>query len=354
VQLARSLRSDIVSGKLSSGERIPTTAELARRTGVSSITVNLAIAELVREGMLSRRPKLGTFVTGRTPKRRAVSIVAPLEARGAGGDGFVMSLFRSLKAALADEGCAVSVVPCSSSSEFSSVLPLVGPSAGIALVGPVDVAFVHAVRKAGKPIVVMDTPGAHTHGVDSVVVDNVGLARTAATKLIDAGHRRIVYFGMGPRDPDNNAQRLDGYRSALKAARIGYSSRLVLKPSTEKPSEEIARVLKATDATAIFLANSGFYESALRAARALKMSVPADLSVTCFGRGAGVPRPTAVNVDPQEMGRRAAQRLVKRVEGDTSGPLEELVPGWFEKGETLAPPRRKDSVKLAPPSRRKR
>ena len=76
VQLARSLRSDIVSGKLSSGTRIPTTAELARRTGVSSITVNLAIAELVREGLLSRRPKLGTFVTGMTRDGDGVSALA--------------------------------------------------------------------------------------------------------------------------------------------------------------------------------------------------------------------------------------------------------------------------------------
>ena len=82
-QLAGTLRARVLSGELKAGDRVPTTAELAESTGVSAITVNQAIAELVREGLLSRRPRLGTFVTGHAPRTHTVVLVDTIEQQQA-------------------------------------------------------------------------------------------------------------------------------------------------------------------------------------------------------------------------------------------------------------------------------
>lgn len=336
VQLARNLRGLITSGELAVGERIPTTAELTRELGVSTTTVNQAIGELVREGLLSRRPRLGTFVTGRVPRTSMAAILSPFEERRAEEDGFVMRLFRGLKEELSGKGCAVSVVPCSSAGELSSLLPQLSGAGGVALVGPVETSFVEAVRRTGKPAVALDTPGAHNSGVDSVVVDNVGLARLAVSRLLSLGHRRILYHAMGPNDPDNDAGRLRGYRLALEEAGVKLNRSLVVEPRDGKPSERMARALEKNRATAVFLANSGYYDSALRAARMCERAVPEGLSIVCFGGAAGVPSPAHVDLDAAEMGRRAAARLLRRMDGDSSGPVEEVVGGVLLEGESVA------------------
>ena len=56
------LRADLDSGRWKPGDMLPTEAELARHFGLSVGTIRQAILELVREGLLTRRPGSGTFV----------------------------------------------------------------------------------------------------------------------------------------------------------------------------------------------------------------------------------------------------------------------------------------------------
>ena len=61
-QIHRQLRAAIVSGRLSRGDRLPPTRELARRLDVSRNTVSLAYEWLVAEGLLAGRKGAGSFV----------------------------------------------------------------------------------------------------------------------------------------------------------------------------------------------------------------------------------------------------------------------------------------------------
>ncbi|MDD2708476.1 MAG: GntR family transcriptional regulator [Verrucomicrobiae bacterium] len=61
-QIEQFLRRLIVSGKLASNSRLPTTAALARQWGVGVSVVQKAMAPLVAEGLLGRSRKRGTFV----------------------------------------------------------------------------------------------------------------------------------------------------------------------------------------------------------------------------------------------------------------------------------------------------
>lgn len=61
-QLTNDLRETIKNGKWSVGDLFPTDKELMAKYGVSSTTVRRAVAQLVQEGWLERKPGKGTFV----------------------------------------------------------------------------------------------------------------------------------------------------------------------------------------------------------------------------------------------------------------------------------------------------
>ncbi len=62
MQIKQFIQDKIASGEWGVGARIATELELTRQFGVSRMTVNKAIRDLVNDGVLVRRPRLGTFV----------------------------------------------------------------------------------------------------------------------------------------------------------------------------------------------------------------------------------------------------------------------------------------------------
>lgn len=61
------LRREIVAGKPPPGGQLPTHAELARRFGVSNVTIQRAMAQLEAEGFVRGRPRAGTLVVESPP-----------------------------------------------------------------------------------------------------------------------------------------------------------------------------------------------------------------------------------------------------------------------------------------------
>ena len=60
--LYRSMRSDILSGKLAAGQKLPSKRALAQHLEISNITVEGAYDQLLAEGFISSREKVGYFV----------------------------------------------------------------------------------------------------------------------------------------------------------------------------------------------------------------------------------------------------------------------------------------------------
>jgi GntR family transcriptional regulator len=67
-RLKRMLSERILLGEWAPGSAIPGEVELSAQFGVAVGTVRKALAGLVAEGMLTRRPRVGTIVTGRSPE----------------------------------------------------------------------------------------------------------------------------------------------------------------------------------------------------------------------------------------------------------------------------------------------
>ena len=63
MQVADTLRTEIGSGKLAPGERVPSIRKLADRFGVAPMTAQNAIEMLRSEGLVYTSPGRGTFVS---------------------------------------------------------------------------------------------------------------------------------------------------------------------------------------------------------------------------------------------------------------------------------------------------
>ena len=67
-QVTEHLRRLIVSGALKPGDKLPSTKQLADEWGAHVTTIQAGMEPLVREGLLERSPKTGTFVRERRRK----------------------------------------------------------------------------------------------------------------------------------------------------------------------------------------------------------------------------------------------------------------------------------------------
>lgn len=72
-QLGVGIRRQISAGALHPGDRLPTVREIAKRCGLSSFTVQRAMGELTREGLVEGRRGAGTFVA--EPRIRSTEVV---------------------------------------------------------------------------------------------------------------------------------------------------------------------------------------------------------------------------------------------------------------------------------------
>jgi len=90
-QLASVLREQVLSGHFSTGDRIPTEAELVTEYGVSRITVRQALTLLEKDGLVRREVGRGTFVTEARPFTGEMAVEGSLD------DLISLGMFTSVK-----------------------------------------------------------------------------------------------------------------------------------------------------------------------------------------------------------------------------------------------------------------
>ncbi len=154
--------------------------------------------------------------------------------------------------------------------------------------------------------------------------DSLG-AQLAVEHLIDLGHRRIGYLGVGNR-PRSNSLRLLGYRTALKTAGITPQENwVVMAGAGNERHEDDANVgqellpsLLTAGVTAIFCHNDMLAVGALVACRNLGVKVPDDLSLVGFddiALGKFVTPPLTTMHQPMfELGQNAMHMLLDLLE----------------------------------------
>ena len=165
-------------------------------------------------------------------------------------------------------------------------------------------------------IVVRNVPGAK---LSSLVSDNHAGTYAAVEHLASLGHRRIAFIG-GFADTAVFTERLGGYRDAIAATGLEFSEELVFPsaPSRAGAAEATGRVMSLADRpTGAVCFNDAVAFGVCDGLRARGLEPGGDFAVVGFDdvieAKAAVPALTTVSVDPQGMGRRAAQLLLKQI-----------------------------------------
>jgi LacI family transcriptional regulator len=155
--------------------------------------------------------------------------------------------------------------------------------------------------------------------VDSVLVNNVKGSSICVRHLIGMGHKRIGVIS-GPRALQTARDRVDGYRAALREARIPYDASLVREGDFRFESGyRLAKdlCLRHPRPTALFALNCTMGMGAYKAIQELSLACPEDVALAVFDDvpGGDVFRPqlTVVSQPAYEIGYRAADLLIQRL-----------------------------------------
>lgn len=195
------------------------------------------------------------------------------------------------------------------------------------------------------PVVYADRfPHADDACVACVGVDNIRAAYDATRYLISLGHRRIAIIS-GPLTARSSADRVEGYRRALRAMRIPLRRDYIRISESEAAgsTRETIELLTNDDRpTAIFCANNTATLGALDAIQQLGMQCPDEISLMGFDDFQWStllrPRITMVRQPAREIGMTAARVLIDHIEdrGHVSG--DQLLPTQLMLRDSCAPP----------------
>jgi len=155
------------------------------------------------------------------------------------------------------------------------------PPDGIILLGTeFDREYFHLLQDVKVPIVVLDNSMRY-EAVDSVVMDNAGIAGTAVRYLHELGHRKIGYLKTSV-DVSNLRERYMGYLDALEALCLTPPEPVRLTPTLNGAYRDMKDLLAAGEykpGGAVFADNDSIAIGASRALQEAGYRIPQDISI---------------------------------------------------------------------------
>jgi DNA-binding LacI/PurR family transcriptional regulator len=350
LQCAEVLASRIRQKNYSVGYFIPSERDLSREFKVARLTVRKSLSELVRRGLLESVPGAGNRVV--TAEKSVdhllvIRCVIVRNVRPVSLSPFYADIFSGIEQETARSGCQL-VFSAFEKKELwdangkaraadvrtrAARMLKEGGFNGIIFIDGVPDEFVLAIQKSGVPVVLADKSMAYP-GVSSVVPDNISGARDAARYLLDLGHRRIAFLA-APQDPVVEA-RYKGFLKAHEEAGVRFDSKLFIRggyeigPAHAAMKEFLARRRKQDLPTAVFAINDEAAIGVMKALQAHGVKVPDNVSVIGFDDIAWAshtePPLTTIRIQREEMGRLAANLLIRQIEaGPGKAPATKLL-----------------------------
>jgi LacI family fructose operon transcriptional repressor len=179
------------------------------------------------------------------------------------------------------------------------------------------------------PMVVIDRRVSNFQ-VDNILIDNARSAHSLVSHLIEHGYRRIGgIFGIGS---TTGRERREGYVQALKDHNIEPLKDLVkfANPREEdgyNTTEKLLQLHEPPDA--LITSNSLFAAGAIRALQENKVMIPGHIAFASFDETSWsrlvVPALTVIEQPTYEIGRTAAQLLLKRIQDPTRSNREVIL-----------------------------
>lgn len=234
------------------------------------------------------------------------------------GDIFFAQLVAEIEAMLDQAGYHALIASSNRDRqrERETVQNLVQRRCAGVIVAPSSRDSLAGTRLRDVPVVFVDRVG-DLPGSQSVVADDLGLAKLATEHLIAHGHRRIALLSDVP-EIETTRRRHEGFRAAMAGAGLPVDERLV-RPDCPRPSDVMRALseLLALDEppTAILSTNSRL---SLGLVPALHQFGRTDIALISYGDFAMAeslsPAVTVIDHSPAAIGRAAAQALLARLE----------------------------------------
>lgn len=325
--LADQLRQLIVSGRLSPGEKLPSSRELQKLLRVSAITIESGLNYLVEEGLLCRRPRCGTFVADSLPGGGA-RIDPPKCIYAIFSNMSVVSGYWFLVLGELERQFRAAGYQTCFRQQGDGPIPVEIASyrdcAGIVLCGYNSLSFVGEIQKRNVPVVLigsLDTESDSEENLDMVVHNDRERAMISIMHLLDLGHRRIACV-TGPIHSKFSAKQKAGFQDALNEYGLASEpSDFYDIPGLEyddgvKVGYEI--FCRRNRPTAIFAGNDRVAIGIIATAEKLGLSIPEELSIIgCGGLTlGGVPHKPVLTTTvslPEESARIAAEKLFRQI-----------------------------------------
>lgn len=313
-----------------------TSEQVAQQAGVSRTTVSFVlnqaagcnIPEETRQRVLQAARALGYTPNAAaralaTQRSHLLAFILCQNADQVFADAFLPDVLRGVSDTVSSHGYRVLVEPLEDVNQPDTYISLVREQRvdGLLLSGPrSDDARLEELRSASFPVVLIgQLPGA---GFPFVDVDNVSGARRAVEHLYRLGHRRIAMLTNAPPEYTGSADRIQGYRQALKEHGVPFEQDLVGygQFTEESGYRAMCRLLDSSPSLdAVFVASDVVAFGALAAIRERGLLVPQDIAVIGFDdvRTARYTSPalSTVHLPARELGARAAAILLQLIEG---------------------------------------
>jgi len=307
---------------------LKTLKDVARVAGVSIATVSRVlngheyVSDETRHKVLSTVEELGyrpsqLAISLRTGKSRVFGLIISDI-----GNPYFASVVRGIEDIAYNNG--YSIILCNSDEDpekeelYINVFLDSSVSGAIVACAREDSVCSKKLLDGSIPVVAMDRRISNLD-VDTVVTNNVKGAYDAVTHLIEQGHRRIGYIG-GPVHTTTGKERWEGYKKALMDHGVELDPELVKVGNFKQQSgQEAARELLNEEGrpSALFTANNLMTLGALNAIHEEGLKIPEQIAIVGFDDLPWAqsldPPLTAVQQSAYELGRTAADLLIKRI-----------------------------------------
>ncbi|WP_223623932.1 GntR family transcriptional regulator [Microbacterium sp. EST19A] len=360
-----SLRESITQGTYAVGEKLPSEAELSKQFEVSPITVKRALELLRTDGMIMRRPRIGTVVTSATPTTATVRVTAEPH-RDSTLIGCVLTSFddtfgnKIIEGILAATGAGTHVAIKRSGGDLDEedacIRALVDAGVDGLILLPSSSEYIPpaALELVAKkfPVVILDRIFDGIP-VSAVCSDNAAGGRAATEHLLELGHQTIGFVSSTSHVSSSDDRR-SGYIHAHAMNHLPLENRAELRTigstvpgSSETAEDDIARLVEFVeqhpDITGYVAAEYNIALMLREACDRLGLDVPTDISIVCFDHpdaffDTRMFRYTHIRQAQHELGVKAIESVRRQI--DASHAIEKVVlPVELVVGASSAVPR---------------
>lgn len=312
------------------GAKIPSEAELRAQYDVSRHTIRQAISELVNQGYLIKQQGSGTFVSDYYKNqengngKKTIGVITTYLS-----DYIFPSIIRGIEEELSkhDYSLMLSSTRNNVENERRSLESMMDQNVDGLIVEPTksnlmnpNLNYYLSLTEKPTPLIMLNASYEELD-LPVVALNDEKAGKIATEHLIELGHTNIGIITKS--DDLQGKNRLKGYLKALYDAKLTFSNEFIMRYDTEAKSDlpSLIRIMLENDhlPTAFVCYNDEIAVMLIKEMNEIGKTCPGDISVVShddsfYSTTLPSVKLTSVEHPKEELGRRAAQRIVKAVE----------------------------------------